>query len=132
MKTNIKNQNNSELKSRPEQVSTGKSESVGIQPKGEGHTLFVNYNQRLENRKLTTKRVMESLRRWMPKQHRIATVVGNWVWISFNEAPVPQVRQELSQLGFHWNRKRQLWQHPCGNVGNAAQAGSISNNQKGN
>ena len=24
------------------------------------------------------------------------------------------VTAALSELGFHWNRKRQLWQHPCG------------------
>ena len=24
-------------------------------------------------------------------------------------------RQQLAQLGFHWNRERQAWQHPCGN-----------------
>jgi hypothetical protein len=24
------------------------------------------------------------------------------------------LRQILAQLGFHWNRERQAWQHPCG------------------
>jgi hypothetical protein len=24
------------------------------------------------------------------------------------------VTAELAQLGFHWNRRRQVWQHPCG------------------
>ena len=25
-----------------------------------------------------------------------------------------KIRADLSQLGFHWNTKRQAWQHPCG------------------
>jgi hypothetical protein len=45
-----------------------------------------------------------------------AEVVGNWIWITFYEQPEAQVRQELSQLGFHWNNVRKCWQHPCGHV----------------
>jgi hypothetical protein len=26
----------------------------------------------------------------------------------------PLATAQLSQLGFHWNRRRQVWQHPCG------------------
>jgi len=29
---------------------------------------------------------------------------------------------ELSQLGFHWNNKRQVWQHPCGTIGDEGAA----------
>jgi len=36
------------------------------------------------------------------------------VWLEFDIAPDVAVRQELRNLGFHWNRKRMLWQHPCG------------------
>jgi hypothetical protein len=24
------------------------------------------------------------------------------------------VTAHLAQLGFHWNRRRRVWQHPCG------------------
>jgi hypothetical protein len=24
------------------------------------------------------------------------------------------VTAQLAQLGFHWNRRRRVWQHPCG------------------
>ncbi len=44
----------------------------------------------------------------------MAEVVGKWIWVSFSESPAPTVRQTLAQLGFHWNRTRQSWQHPCG------------------
>jgi hypothetical protein len=44
----------------------------------------------------------------------LAEVVGKWIWVSFSESPAPTVRQTLAQLGFHWNRERQAWQHPCG------------------
>jgi hypothetical protein len=44
----------------------------------------------------------------------MAEVVGKWIWVSFSEQPAPTVRQTLAQLGFHWNRERQSWQHPCG------------------
>ena len=44
----------------------------------------------------------------------MAEVVGKWVWVTFKEQPAAEVRQQLAQLGFHWNRERQSWQHPCG------------------
>ena len=75
---------------------------------------FVNYKERDANRALPTDRVLESLRRWMPKQYELAEIVGQWIWITFTEQPVEQVRAELSQLGFHWNNSRKCWQHPCG------------------
>ena len=75
---------------------------------------YVNYKERDANRALPTERVLALLRRWMPKQYALAEVVGQWVWITFTDQPVEQVRAELSQLGFHWNNYRKCWQHPCG------------------
>ena len=49
-----------------------------------------------------------------PELFNLAEVVGKWIWIHFNETPAASWRQQLSQLGFHWNRERQSWQHPCG------------------
>lgn len=49
-----------------------------------------------------------------PELFRLAEVVGKWVWVQFKDAPAAEVRQQLAQLGFHWNRTRQAWQHPCG------------------
>ena len=95
--------------SRPEQLST-ETGSVGtkqIKP-------FVNFEQRDQNRQLPTARVLELLKSSMPGQFELAEVVGKWIWIQFAEAPAEKVRADLSQLGFHWNTKRQAWQHPCG------------------
>ena len=75
---------------------------------------FVNFEERERNRQLATDRVLELLKSSMPRQFELAEVVGKWIWIQFAEAPAQQIRAELSQLGFHWNGKRQAWQHPCG------------------
>ena len=54
------------------------------------------------------------LRTEAPQFYTLAEVVGRWVWIQFNEKQPREVTAALAQLGFHWNNKRQLWQHPCG------------------
>ena len=75
---------------------------------------YVNFQQREENRALSTDRVLELLRRWLPNQYALAEIVGQWIWITFPEQPAEQVRGQLSQFGFHWNYARKCWQHPCG------------------
>lgn len=50
----------------------------------------------------------------MPELWGQAEVVGKWVWLEFNVAPAKEVRGKLKELGFHWNRLRKCWQHPCG------------------
>ena len=75
---------------------------------------YVNYAEREANRALSTERVLELLRRWMPAQYDLAEVVGKWGWITFPEPPAEQIRGQLSQFGFHWNNVRKCWQHPCG------------------
>ena len=100
----------SELKSRPEQLSTAQN-----QTKPEAKPLpYVNYKLRDENRALPTDKVLAALRQLMPTQYALAEVVGQWVWIAFAEQPVAEIRAGLSQLGFHWNNARRCWQHPCG------------------
>jgi len=75
---------------------------------------YVNFQQREENRSLSTDKVLDLLRRWMPQAYDLAEVVGKWVWITFPEQPAEQLRGQLSQFGFHWNNARKCWQHPCG------------------
>jgi hypothetical protein len=57
---------------------------------------------------------LELLKTSSPGLFNLAEVVGKWVWVTFRETPAPELRQVLAQLGFHWNRERQAWQHPCG------------------
>jgi hypothetical protein len=110
-----KNQNtktNSGLPNRPEQSS---KETAGQKRTlNQNESFKIHYKERDANRMLSQNRVLASMKRWLPKQRKIASVVGNWIWISFREIPSPEIRRDLSQLGFHWNNKRQLWQHPCG------------------
>jgi hypothetical protein len=117
-----KNQNqSSEFKSRPEQLSTNTNTAAqplaapaSEQAKPARILPYVNHQQREENRALPTDRVLDLLRRWMPAQYNLAEVGGKWVWITFPEQPAEQVRGQLSQFGFHWNNYRKCWQHPCG------------------
>jgi len=126
-KTNKQNQNKTqktpETQNRTEQLSentaaeTPASESPlvsGPVVSGPSVKPFVNFAERDFNRKLPVEKVLEKLRRWMPKQYELAEVVGQWIWITFPEQPAETVRADLSQLGFHWNNTRKCWQHPCG------------------
>ena len=63
---------------------------------------------------LPTLDLLERLGREMPEVFEQALVVGKWVWLEFNVAPVKPIRDKLKELGFHWNAGRKCWQHPCG------------------
>ena len=64
-----------------------------------------------DNRKLPPEEVLKRL----PSELLTgARVVGRWVWYQSTEKPSDEHRKALSDLGFKWNRERQVWQHPCG------------------
>jgi hypothetical protein len=69
---------------------------------------------RFQNRGLSTAQVLDMLYNETPRFWELCQVVGKWVWIQFREKQPRNVTAQLSQLGFHWNRRRQVWQHPCG------------------
>ena len=102
MKTNT-NKNQNKAQSRPEQLST----STGNRPK-------INLELRRANRQLETEKLLSLLRSETPNFFDIAEVVGKWVWIQFSDKQQPTVTRVLAELGFHWNNKRQSWQHTCG------------------
>ena len=121
MKTKSNKNQSSELKSRPEQLSTDKNTAAQPpaaatpeQAKPARILPYVNFQQREENRALATEKVLDLLRQWLPKAYDLAEVVGKWVWVTFPEQPAETVRGQLSQFGFHWNNVRKCWQHPCG------------------
>ena len=66
------------------------------------------------NRRLTTETVLNYLRARLPKQYELAEVVGKWVWLDVSPARKPALASLLWALGFHWNQRRGVWQHPCG------------------
>jgi hypothetical protein len=107
MKTTTQNANqkrqnqSSRLLSRPEQLSTGNRPRI-------------DFKRRYANRFLKTETLLELLRRETPRFFEVAEVVGRWVWIQFDQKQPGEVTRVLAELGFHWNRSRQTWQHPCG------------------
>ena len=66
------------------------------------------------NRELPTQTVLEFLRAQLPQQYELAEIVGKWVWLDFPKASHRVATNTLYRLGFHWNQRRCLWQHPCG------------------
>jgi len=107
MKTNTQNQ--SGLGSRSAQLSSQDT------AQGKPDTrLPIDREARRNNRTLATPSVLSLLQTQLPAAYGLAEVVGHWVWVAFKEQPDAGMRQQLAQLGFHWNRARQAWQHPCG------------------
>ena len=84
-----------------------------VAPK-QDNRLPIDTEARKKNRTLPTEKVLNLLLNKQPEIYRLAEVVGKWVWVTFKEQPAAESRQQLAQLGFHWNRERQTWQHPCG------------------
>jgi hypothetical protein len=74
----------------------------------------IDFKQRFYNRGLSTEKVVDLLRRETPRFWELCQVVGKWVWIQFEQKQPRNVTAALAQLGFHWNQRRQVWQHPCG------------------
>ena len=84
------------------------------QPERVDTRLPIDSEARKQNRTLPTEKVLALLQQQDRRLWELAEVVGKWIWVQFSEQPAPTVRQTLAQLGFHWNRTRQAWQHPCG------------------
>ena len=66
------------------------------------------------NRELPTQKVLEFLRAQLPQQYELAEIVGKWIWLEFPKASNRAAVNTLYRLGFHWNQRRCVWQHPCG------------------
>ena len=116
MKTTSQNLS-SELHNRSHQQSqTGTAAPEGAAaPAAKPDTrLPIDSEARMQYRTLPTPKVLTLLHQQLPAAYRLAEVVGKWIWVQFKEQPTAEIRQTLAQLGFHWNRERQAWQHPCG------------------
>jgi hypothetical protein len=104
MKTKIQN-SDSELKSR------------SAQQVGEKAALpQIDLNRRDKNRALPMESLLNLIHNEAPDFWNAVEVVGKWVWITFEGKQPREITAVLSQLGFHWNNRRQVWQHPCGQV----------------
>ena len=76
----------------------------------------IDFARRQSNRELPTEQLLALLRTEAPRFYDLAEVVGKWVWIQFTDRQPPTITAELAEFGFHWNNKRQVWQHPCGPI----------------
>ena len=114
MKTNNKKSVQG-LVSRSAQLSSNNTAAAEAPsaPK-QDNRLPIDTEARKKNRTLPITKVLELLKSSNPGLFNLAEVVGRWIWVAFRETPAPELRQQLAQLGFHWNRERQAWQHPCG------------------
>ena len=117
MKTNTKKQiglgsKSAQLSSTNTNQPEAPSAAAPVEKKD--NRLPIDTEARKKNRTLPTEKVLNLLLTRAPELYRLAEVVGKWVWVAFRETPAPELRQQLAQLGFHWNRERQAWQHPCG------------------
>jgi hypothetical protein len=80
----------------------------------------IDFARRNRNRGLPTHSLLNLIRREAPDFWDLVEVVGRWVWVQFEFKQPPQITAILSELGFHWNRRRQAWQHPCGTIAPAS------------
>ena len=99
------------LPNRPEQLRTEQKTS-SVKP----NAPRIDFARRRANRQLGTQDLLALLRSEAPRFYELAEVVGKWVWIQFTEKQPSDITARLAEFGFHWNNKRQVWQHPCGPV----------------
>lgn len=43
-----------------------------------------------------------------------AELVGEWVWVTFEEKPSKEMLKTLKNFGFKWSQRRGKWAHNCG------------------
>ena len=100
------------LPSRPDhqrqQHTAPESESAALPP--------IDLRKRRQRRSFTTEQVLGLLQHEAPQFFDLAEVVGKWVWVEFKDKQPRDITAQLAEFGFHWNNKRQAWQHPCGQL----------------
>ncbi len=112
MKRTSKN-SKSGLQSLADQQTTG---NTGESPKSNLPDPSINFERRRANRALSAGQLLSLLQTHEPRFYELAELVGKWVWIKFDGKQPPTITGALAELGFHWNNRRQLWQHPGGQI----------------
>ena len=80
----------------------------------------IDFARRRHNRGLSVESLLNLIRTESPDFWNGVEVVGKWVWIAFQDKQPKQITAALAELGFHWNNRRQVWQHPCGMMTDSA------------
>jgi len=116
MKTNKQPKNQNQNTNTNEKTDQGLNRSEQVGSGAENASLQINLARRRANRELPTEKVLSLLQKEAPRFFELAEVVGKWVWVQFTEKQPREITSRLAEFGFHWNNKRQVWQHPCGAV----------------
>jgi hypothetical protein len=90
------------------------SAPANVRPSSVSKSQQLEFVRHCANRKLSTETVLNCLRTRLPKQYELAEVVGKWIWLEVSPSRQPGLATVLWALGFHWNSRRGVWQHPCG------------------
>jgi hypothetical protein len=69
---------------------------------------------RRANRELPKEVVLNFIKSELPQQYEMAEIVGRWIWLNIPKNKHRATVNTLWRLGFHWNQRRCVWQHPCG------------------
>ena len=88
------------------------------QPEAEAEAALppIDLRKRRTRRSFSTRQVLGLLQAEAPEFFDKAEVIGQWVWITFTDKQPREVTARLAEFGFHWNNKRGVWQHPCGQL----------------
>jgi len=95
-------------------MNTKLQNQIGLKSRSEQSDKQQDFVRHCTNRTLTTETVLDYLRTQLPMQYGLAEVVGKWIWLEGSPAKKPNLANVLWALGFHWNERRGVWQHPCG------------------
>jgi hypothetical protein len=90
------------------------SAPANVRPSSVSKNSKSDFVRHCRSRRLSTEAVLNCLRKQLPRQYEVAEVVGKWVWLDVSPARKPVLASVLWALGFHWNQRRGVWQHPCG------------------
>ena len=93
------------------QIEAAAPANAGQLSSSQPQRVAVKYNY---NRELPTQTVLALLKAQLPRQYELAEIVGKWIWLEFPIASHRAAANTLARLGFHWNQRRRVWQHPCG------------------
>jgi hypothetical protein len=108
-KTNRKSQKTG-LLNRPEQSST--ENPAGNLKINERTSLDATHRA---NRGLHKEFVLNFMKMQLPEQYAKTEIVGRWLWLDFPyDFKNRVIVNALWKLGFHFNQRRYIWQHPCG------------------
>jgi len=95
-------------------AESGDTRTTTTNTNGTDRRPVIDYAARQHNRQLPTKELLALLSDKASEFFQRAEVIGAWVWIQFADKQPREVTARLAEFGFHWNNKRQVWQHPCG------------------